>query len=172
MAVTKKRSPRVNSAESVNEEELARRVAILRRFRELLLQQRERFQSYLAALDKQQTVIKSGNTDELLAHVELEEQIVADIFSIQKVIDPLESIYNASISSATAPVDDVPALKITLEDLRNQAAARAVRNRELLSVRMASIRSEITDLRNNPFANTSRSRYHHSGVASLVDIKG
>ncbi|MCL2270501.1 MAG: flagellar biosynthesis protein FlgN, partial [Treponema sp.] len=66
------------------------RDAILRRLRELLVRQSERFNSYLAALEKQQAVIKSGSPEELIAHVELEERIIADIFSIQKVIDPLE----------------------------------------------------------------------------------
>ena len=156
-------------AVKVSKNELAQRVTVLRRFRELLLQQRERFQRYIASLEQQQAAIKSGNTDELLAHVELEEQIVADIFSIQKVIDPLENLYNDA--SSISPADDIPALKTALEDLKNQAAKRAAQNRELLSSRMAEIRSEISGLRNNPFSGTT-SRRSHSGSASMIDIEG
>jgi hypothetical protein len=158
------------TAAPVGADELVQRVALLRRFRELLIQQRERFQGYLAALEKQQAVIESGSAEELLAHVELEEQIVAHIFSIQKVIDPLEEMYQADIPSP--PADDVPALKNALENLKNQAVVRSAHNRELLSSRMAEIRAEITSLRNNPFAAMPRSAYQDTVSASLVDISG
>jgi hypothetical protein len=155
---------------AISDDELAQRVAILRRFRELLIQQRERFHNYLAALEKQQAVIESGSIEELLSHVELEEQIIADIFSIQKVIDPLEDMYQSTIPFASG--DDIPTLKVTLENLKSQAAIRSAHNRDLLSSRMAEIRTEIAELRNNPFINNSRSAYHNSMSASLVDIKG
>jgi hypothetical protein len=152
--------------------EQSQRAAILRRFRALLEEQRNRFRSYLAALDKQQTVIESGSAEELLAHVELEEQIVADIFSIQKVIEPLDAMYR-TLAPQSKSGDDVPDLKAALENLKNEAAVRVSKNKELLSGRMAAIRSEITALRNNPYAaNARRSAYTDSGAASLVDIKG
>jgi len=154
----------------LSEDELAQRVAILRRFRELLVKQRERFQHYLATLEKQQTVIESGSSGELADYIELEEQIIADIFSIQKVIDPLEAMYNTSASSS--PADDVPALKSTLEELKNQVAVRSAHNRELLSARMDILRSEIIELRNNPLANAARTAYNHTGTASVIDIEG
>jgi hypothetical protein len=160
----------LDGTEPIDEDELAQRVALLRRFRELLMQQRERFQGYLATLEKQQRVIESGSADELLAYVELEEQMVADIFSIQKVIDPLEEMYRAAVPLSSA--GDVPSLKTTLESLKNQAVTRSAHNRELLSTRMAEIRAEIKGLRNNPFANLSRSMYQNSVTASLVDISG
>jgi hypothetical protein len=153
---------------STSADELSHRVAVLRRFRELLVRQRERFQHYLAVLEKEQTVIESGDTEEILAHVELEEQIVSDIFSIQKVIDPLESMYRAS--GLSSPTDDIPALKTVLEDLKNQAVTRSSQNRELLSARMADVRTEITKLRSNPFAGSLRSAQQNSGA--LIDIEG
>jgi len=146
------------------------RDAILRRLRELLVRQSERFNSYLAALEKQQAVIKSGSPEELIAHVELEERIIADIFSIQKVIDPLEAAYRSS--GPFPPSDDIPALKITLEKLQTQAAAQTACNRNLLSVRMAEIRAEIDGLKNNPFTGPSRSAYRNSVTASLIDLQG
>jgi hypothetical protein len=146
-------------------DELAQRVVILHRFRDLLIQQRDRFRSYLAVLENQQIHIESGNAEELLSYVEMEGQIINDIFSIQKVIDPLESMVRTDDA-------DVSALKDTLEDLKTQAIARSVHNRDLLSTRMVEIRAEITALRNNPFAKASRSLYNHSRTASLVDIEG
>jgi hypothetical protein len=171
------------AAAEIGGEELAQRVAILRRFRTLLTQQRDRFRSYLEVLDKQQDIIESGNTDELLSHVELEEKIVADIFSIQKVIDPLEDMYHAVIAGfgpGRAPAretlrsegaDEVPSLKAALEDLKNEAVIRSTRNKELLSKRMVELRSEIKTLRANPYA-SRRSAYSDGSTATLVDIKG
>ena len=168
----------------VDSEELARRVAVLRRFRTLLQEQRDRFRSYLAVLDKQQDIIETGSAEELLAHVELEEKIVADIFSIQKVIDPLEDMYQAVISGFAPPPasgapprpgedGDVLDLKDALEDLKNEAVIRSTRNKELLSRRMVELRSEIQALRDNPYAaNARRAAFSGGTTASLVDIEG
>ena len=175
------------NAVEISPEELAQRVAILRRFKVLLSQQRDRFRSYLTMLDRQQDIIESGNTDDLLAHVELEEKIVADIFSIQKVINPLEEMYLAVVTGSNAaggfPVhaDDVSGhqqmevagLKTALEDLKSEAVIRSSRNRELLSRRMVELRQEIKTLRNNPYTQGMRSSiYGNSQTATLVDIRG
>jgi hypothetical protein len=163
---------------SISDSELAQRVAVVRRFKELLEQQRERFRSYLAVLDRQQLLIGYGSADEIVAHVELEEQIVADIFSIQKVIDPLEVMYNASGNAAGStagpylPANDVPALKASLEDLKVQAAIRAGQNRDLLSSRMADINSEIQATKNNPFLSKARFSLYQNAAPSVIDIMG
>jgi hypothetical protein len=167
----------------ITPEELAQRVAVLRRFKTLLTQQRDRFRSYLEILDKQQEIIETGSADALLAHVDLEEKIVADIHSIQKVIDPLEDMYHAVVSgfnpgqtvtkAASQADDEVPGLKAALEELKGEAVLRSSRNKELLSRRMAELRQEIKTLRNNPYAAGSRRSVYGTGeTASLVDIKG
>jgi hypothetical protein len=166
---------------ALSPEELAQRVAVLKRFRTLLAQQRDRFRSYLEVLDTQKDIIEKGDPDELLAHVELEEKIVADIFSIQKVIDPLEDMYLAALSGFEAPgtaartghrePDEVQSLKSALESMKNEAVIRSTRNKELLSKRMAELRSEIKSLRSNPYA-ARRSGFSDGGTASLVDISG
>jgi len=171
------------ASDNIDSTELAQRVAVLKRFKTLLSQQRDRFRSYLNLLDKQQNVIESGSTEDLLNYVEIEEKIVADIFSIQKVIDPLEEMYNSLISTASVtvqksaeksePPDDVHGLKASLEKLKNEAIVRSTKNRELLSKRMVELRSEIKALRNNPYAAGGRkTNFSDLNSASLVDIKG
>jgi hypothetical protein len=155
---------------TISEGELNQRMAVIKRFKELLVQQRERFRSYLSELDRQQIVISAGSADDIAAHVELEEQIVADIFSIQKVIDPLEVMYNAEVPYL--PANDVPELKAALEDLKARAAAQSGRNRDLLSGRMAEIDSEIQTLKNNPFLSNARFSMYQNVTPSLVDIMG
>ena len=150
-------------------EELSQRVAVVKRFRELLQSQRDRFQEYLTVLDKQQDVIERGDTEALLAHVELEEHIVRDIFNLQKVIDPLEDMYHTL--AGREPDGETVNLKAALEGLKREAAARSERNRGLLSVRMTEIRSEIKSLRGNPYA-ARRSIYADTLSPSLIDLKG
>jgi hypothetical protein len=160
-------------------EEVARRVAILKRFRELLQAQRDRFRDYLAALDTQKDVLEEGETENVLIHVEVEEKILADIFAIQKVIDPLEVMYRTAYSENASgcggdsgtPVFEVESLKAALEDLKVEAAARTDRNKTLLASRMEEIRKEIKTIKKNPYKNT-HSVYYEEGAASMVDLRG
>jgi DNA-binding transcriptional regulator GbsR (MarR family) len=163
--------------------ELAQRVAILRRFKTLLTQQRDRFRSYLNLLEKQQNIIEKGSPEELLNYVEIEEKIVADIFSIQKVIDPLEEMYYTvtagqkqqakKTETSSSGQDEVPGLKASLEKLKNEAVIQSTKNKELLSKRMLELRSEIKALRNNPYAaNVKKSSFGGINTAALIDIKG
>jgi thiamine kinase-like enzyme len=168
-----KTSAELDSAE-ISSNELAQRVAVLKRFKTLLSQQRDRFRSYLDLLDKQQDVIESGSAEDLLTYVEIEEKIVADIFSIQKVIDPLEEMYYSVISGhgSIGSQEEVPNLKASLEKLKGEAVIRSTKNKELLSKRMLELRSEIKTLRNNPYAAGGKNAFDNSNTASLVDLKG
>lgn len=151
--------------------ELSQRIAVLKRFKELLKAQRDRFRVYLDSLDRQKDIIQSGTADELISHVELEEKIISDIFSIQKVIDPLEKMYHSVKPEVHGSEgNDVSGLKLALEGLKSEAVIRSERNKELLSKRMTEIRSEIKSLRNNPY---TRRRIDTTQTApSHIDIKG
>ena len=170
------------SSGEVSPKEVVQRMAILKRFRELLRAQRDRFGAYLDVLEKQKDVIERGTTDTLIRYVELEEKIVADIVSIQKVIDPLEVMYRSTHQSGpgvhngfqTAASDtpsDVMSLKQALEGLKTEASSRSKQNRELLSKRMAGLRAEIKSLRSNPY-NRPLTAFSDSGTPSLVDFRG
>jgi hypothetical protein len=162
------------SSKEISSTELTQRIAILKRFKILLSQQRERFNSYLDLLDKQQSVIESGSAEDLLTYVEIEEKIVSDIYSIQKVIDPLEEMYNSVVSERNSSnhQEEVPTLKASLEKLKSEAVIRSTKNKELLSKRMLELRQEIKTLRNNPYAARGRKAYSDSNKASLVDVQG
>jgi hypothetical protein len=81
--------------EEISSAELGRRVAVIKRFKELLKAQRDRFEAYLNALDKQKDVIESGTTDDLFFFFELEEKIVQDIFFFYLVREPLDKMYQS-----------------------------------------------------------------------------
>ena len=153
----------------ISSQELSQRVALLKRFRELLKAQRDRFRSYLNALDKQQEVIQSGNADDMLRHVELNEKILNDIVSIQKVIDPLDEMYS-SLRDTGSSDDEVINLKASLDSLQSEVVCRFNENRELLASRMTELRSEINSMKNSPY-NRRKSPFA-STAPSQVDIRG
>jgi hypothetical protein len=138
------------------------------------MEQRDHFRAYLEELDKQKDIIETGSAEQLIAHVELEEKIVADIFAIQKVIDPLDMMYRAAAGEPGAgKTDEVHSLKSTLEGLKKEAAIRSSRNKDILYRRMAEIRVEIESLRANPYhAGGAYSAKNRPAAPALIDIIG
>ena len=182
--MAKRSAPSSQVSKDISPAELNQRVAVLKRFKELLKAQRDRFQAYLNALDKQKDVIETGSTDELLRHVELEEKIVQDIFSIQKVIDPLDNLYQSlrseppsvvsgkgALPSDKKPSDEeeIFSLKEALAGLKTEATIRAEQNRVLLAKRMVELRSEIKSLKKNAYASQ---RFDNTPPPSYIDLKG
>ena len=156
--------------------DVEQRAAILRRFRELLVQQRAKFERYLQVIDREKADIESGDIDKLVAHVELEEQIVSEIFTFQKVIDPLENLYHAAYvaaggqGQASEEETELPELKRSLEELRGEVLKRNAENRVLLKKRMEGVREEIAGLRMPMKAR--RSVYASAAEPAIIDIAG
>jgi len=118
-------------------------VAILKRLREMLVRQREKFDAYLRLLERQKDAITDGDTGKLLAQMEMERSIIAEVKSLRKIIGPLQSLYQAAYPGTESTV---PRLKETLVTMGQTIAAHNVRNRQLLRDRMAELRQEITAL--------------------------
>lgn len=153
-------------------EELKKRVAIVKRFRELLIAQRERFSVYLETLEKQKSIVEKGDVEDILAYVEMEEKMVSDIFSIQKVIVPLETQYRSHAGVAgVVNSSDIPEIQTALERLRVEANNKVEQNRSLLEKRMSEFREELKLLRNNPYIKRKVS-FATTEPAAFLDIKG
>jgi len=152
----------------LSKQELDERVAVLKRFRELLVRQREKFSDYMSLLERQRADIEKGDVDALVSHVELEQSIVSEIFSVQKVIDPLEDMYRASYHGAEP--EGITELRSTLSTLKDEVVARNSENRALLKQRMEMLRHEIMSV-NNPYAKR-RSVYSSPAGPTALDIKG
>ena len=85
---------------NLTQAEIDERTALLKRFRSLLEQQRAKFREYLKVLESQEKTIVAEDTESLLAHTELEQQIASNIISLQKVIKPIEVINKILITVA------------------------------------------------------------------------
>jgi hypothetical protein len=152
------------------EGEVQKRVALLHRLRDLLLDQRGKFERYLNVLDHEKSDIESGDVDRLVAHVEIEEAIVSEIYTFQKAIDPLEELYRAAYPAGGDTGHEVGGLRESLGMLKTEVLRRNEENRRLLKARMEVLRAEVLSLR-RPFA-ARRTVYAGAEGGSLVDIRG
>lgn len=141
--------------EEISQEELNERVALLKHFKKLLEQQRAKFQEYLNVLEKQQDSISAENTDALVAHTEIEQQVVKSISNLQKVIVPMQKMYSLS-SGNSAEDKDIENMQNELNSLQTKVLAQNEKNRELLKSHIIELRSRISSMQNtNPYRNAA-----------------
>lgn len=151
----------------LTEEQIAERVSILKRFKKLLDEQRAKFRDYLSVLEKQEKMISSGDVDAIVRHTELEQGIISEIYTIQKVIDPLENMYRATHPDQRDA--EIPRLKTDLEKLRKDVLVQNEKNRELLKSHMQLLRQKVLSIK-NPYANRSSVYASDAHTASVIDI--
>ena len=154
----------------ITQQELDERVALLRKFRSLLEQQRNKFQEYLNVLEKQQDSITSQNTESLIAHTELEQQVVKNIANLQKVIIPMQKMYKAAVPMAhTAEDSSINQIQNELNALQDKVLKQNQINRDLLRSHIEEIRAQIQNFK-NPFKNIRSVYAQPQRVASLVEV--
>ena len=141
-----------------------RNAAVLVRLREMLVRQRRKFASYLEVLEREGEAISEGDADRLAACVELEGSVIADIYALKKVIDPLEDLYRAAWPGREPAVTE---LKTTLERMSAEVIEKNAANRALLRQKMDEMRQEIASLRRWP---RQPSSFAADPSPSLVDI--
>lgn len=154
--------------QEISDEELADRIAVLKRFRSLLEKQKAKFQEYLTVLELQENKITEDDTTAVIAQSNLESEIVSGINSLQKVIIPMQRMY-AKVASA-ADSEPIEKLNGELTHLRAQVIAQNERNQNLLKNRMAELRKEILTIK-NPYK-TGQSVYaDQAKTGALVQIE-
>lgn len=130
---------------ALGKKEVEQRVAVLKRLKKLLFAQRNKFKNYLDVLEHQETDIVNGDTAKLKAHVELEKSIVKEIYSFQKVIDPLEDMYRMAYPEKDFETE-IPAIKESLDKIRDEVLDRNQANQVLLRQSMAGLRQKISEI--------------------------
>ncbi|MCR4790282.1 MAG: flagellar biosynthesis protein FlgN [Treponemataceae bacterium] len=158
--------------EVLSQEEINERVAVLKRFRKLLEEKRAKFQEYLLLLEKQEKGITNNDDTAVLAHAELETQIVSNIENLQKVINPIEDMYEKIGSPVSA---EIPQLKEDLEKLQTEVLAQNEKNRELLKLHMDQLKEQLKNMHNpkiNPYANRRNVYAQNRNTANILDVEG
>ncbi len=156
----------------LTDEELNERVAILRRFRTLLEQQRKKFQEYLNVLEKQENAISTEDTNAIISHAELEQQVVAGIKNLQKVIVPMSEMYKNSENGENPAGDSsVEKIQSELEKLQDKVLVQNQKNRELLKKHLVQIRSQLENFKNPYRKNRSIYASAQNAHGSLVAVE-
>lgn len=156
----------------LTDEELNERISILRRFRTLLEQQRSKFQEYLNVLEKQEYSISKEDTNAIISHAELEQQVVAGIKNLQKVIVPLSEMYKTSAKGAVPAGDkSVESIQNELENLQEKVLEQNLKNRELLKKHLVQIRTQLENFKNPYKKNRSIYASAQNVHGSLVAVE-
>ena len=142
----------------ITHEELLERVALLRKFK--------------SVLEKQQNSIESENPETILAHTELEQQVVKNISNLQKVIVPMSKMYKSlGVSQNQMPeIEHIQNIQKDLADLQNKVLVQNQINRDLLRVHINQIKTQIQNF-NNPYKNARSVYAQTERVASLVQVE-
>lgn len=147
----------------LSENEFNERVAILKRFKQALVVQRDRFKQQLQILETRGAT--GSPEDDLEFHISMEQSIVKEIAAFERTIEPLETLYRAH---DPAGAREIPALREALERTRDEVVRRTEYNREILQQQIEAIRDEISTLRivrGRAFQPAARER-----ESSLVDV--
>lgn len=156
----------------LSQEELNERIQILKKFRQLLEQQRTKFQEYLKVLEAQESKINEENAEALLAHSELEAQIVKGIGSLQKVIVPMQDLVTRTHASTYNPADAKPIedIKAELAKLQGQVLKQNEKNRNLLKFYMAQVKEQIQEFK-NPYRSLNSVYFTTMTTGSRIQVE-
>ena len=157
--------------EQLTQEELNERVEILKKLRALLEMQRNKFREYLKVLEQQEHSIETENSEALIMHTELEQEVVKGIANLQKVIIPMSELYKSS-SSSDGNISDraVNELQKDLSTLQNKVLAQNEKNRELLRTHMTQIKTQIEQFK-NPYRNVKSVYAQKVTAGNFVEVE-
>ena len=157
--------------EEITQEELNERVEILKKLRALLEMQRNKFREYLKVLEQQEHSIETENSEALIMHTELEQEVVKGIANLQKVIIPMSELYKSS-SSSDGNISDsaVNELQKDLSTLQNKVLAQNEKIRELLRTHMTQIKTQIEQFK-NPYRNVKSVYAQKVTAGNFVEVE-
>ena len=157
--------------EEITQEELNERVEILKKLRALLEMQRNKFREYLKVLEQQEHSIETENSEALIMHTELEQEVVKGIKKKKKVIIPMSELYKSS-SSSDGNISDsaVNELQKDLSTLQNKVLAQNEKNRELLRTHMTQIKTQIEQFK-NPYRNVKSVYAQKVTAGNFVEVE-
>lgn len=123
-------------------------MALIKKLKEHLEVQRKKFHDYLRVLDQEKQSIEDGRIEDLEEQITLEENLVREIVSVQKVIVPMEEVYK----STHGQDEELKSIQDHLNELAKTAAERNKANRLMLSGRIEEIRLQMAQLKPRPGA--------------------
>lgn len=153
---------------TLTQEELDERIAILKRYRALLEQQRNKFQEYLNVLEKQSDALADHSAGKAAVHSQIEDQLVSQLANLQKVISPMEKLYEEKhVATMSFDNDPIPDLKNELTRLKERVLMQNYQNREMIQERLIETKPVVQNFR-NPYSKARSIYAHQDQSAQLV----
>jgi hypothetical protein len=139
---------------------------LAKKIRENLVSQRNKLEEYLTILEKENNDIIEEDADKLIAHIDLEKNIIEDLTDFKKILEPLEKMYS---NSPYKKDDNLMNLKTSLDRLTGQVKEKSVANKEKLEIVLEKVKLNLANVsaKNKIFKNT-----YETARSTLVDING
>jgi len=126
------------------DEQLTKRITVLRRYRRMLELQRDRLQGYLHLIDQREDAIHLGDVNRLETYTQQEQQVLKGVMAVQRCLEPLAVMYRDAEPEGSPDIDE---LHDRLEALRLKILARNAESRSVLKMHMENLRQEISHLK-------------------------
>lgn len=149
----------------LTETEVQQRIELLKRFRLMLEQQRQKFRNYLSVLDSQEKAMEEGDIEKVSIHGEIEQSILSEILSLQKVIDPLQEMYHHNFPGGDREITE---LQESLGRLQHQVLERNQATRDYLIQQKDLLQQKISSLR---FPRSHNKIYGRAPQPTMLDIR-
>ena len=138
---------------------------IAKKIRKTLLDQKGRLEDYLYLLEKEEEDIINKDPDKLIAHINLEKNILTELTLLKKVINPLEFVY---YNSPYKKDNSVLELKNSINKLSDQIQQKTYKNQKELKVAIEKVKAELKGIRKKGIVNSSYDKVD----SRLVDVCG
>lgn len=155
----------------LSQNELAERIAILKRFKHILEEQRKKFQQYLKVLEAQELSIENEDVDKIVEHAELGQSIILQIANIKKVIDPLESLYKDIRAKSSEHFNmefETEKIKEDLQSLQKNILAQNQKNRDKIQNHLVGLRKQVASIKS---ISNQKSIFSGDDTASIIDFE-
>lgn len=129
------------------------------------MKQKKRLEEYLSVLEKEEDDILKEDPDKLIAHINLERNIINELTSFRKILDPLEVIY---YQSPYKKDNHIEKMKKTVDSLVNRVQVKAHNNKEKLNTAMVNIKNNMKEIKKKVL---TKSVYNNVDSV-MLDING
>jgi len=110
---------------------------LVKKIRENLLSQKKKLEKYLEILEKEENDINNKDADKLLEHIKIEQNIVEELNSFKKILEPLEKIY---FNLPYKKEDTILKLKESITNLSINVKNKSEDNKKLLDIELEKIK--------------------------------
>ena len=138
---------------------------IAKKIRKTLLDQKGRLEDYLHLLEKEEEDIINKDPEKLIAHIDLEKNILIELSLLKKVINPLEiAYYNSPYKKDSSLLE----LRNNINKLSDKIKEKSDKNQQVLKIALDKVKVELKGIRKKGIVNSSYDKVD----SRLVDVCG